>query len=196
LEPQLDEAIDIVDVRTLSSNWGLLKKYVFEITHRDGTRRRHEREVYDRGNAAVVLLHDPLRDTVVLVRQFRLPVHLHGESGYLIEACAGLLDGDDPETCGRREAEEETGYRVTAIRHVFDAYMSPGSVTEKLHFFVASYDAASRISAGGGLEHEGEDIEVLEMPLATALAMIRAGEITDAKAIMLLHALALEAVRP
>lgn len=191
----MDEAINILGVETLSSNWGLLRKYTFEITHRDGTRQRHEREVYDRGNAAVVLLHDPARDTVILTRQFRMPVHVSGESGYLIEACAGLLDGDDPETCARKEAAEETGYRVTAIRHLFDAYMSPGSVTEKLHFFVATYDPTSRISAGGGLEHEGEDIEVLEMPFERALAMVGSGEIVDAKTIMLLHHAALEATR-
>ena len=189
----MDKNIRVVDVENLSENWGKLKKYTFEITHRDGTRQRHEREVYDRGNAAVVLLRDPVRDTVILTRQFRLPVHVNGDSGYQIEACAGLLDGDDPETCARKEAEEETGFRVTDIRHIFDSYMSPGSVTEKLHFFVAHYDAAAQVSAGGGLDHEGEDIEVLEMPFKSALAMIGSGEIVDAKTIMLLHYAALEA---
>jgi nudix-type nucleoside diphosphatase (YffH/AdpP family) len=192
MEPAVDEDINIIGAETLSHNWGLLKKYTFEIKHLDGSRQRQEREVYDRGNAAVVLLHDPARDTVILTRQFRLPVHLHGESGYLIEACAGLLDGDDPETCARKEAEEETGYRVTAIRHIFNAYMSPGSVTEKLHFFIANYDAAAQISAGGGLQHEGEYIEVIEMPFKSALAMTGTGEIVDAKTIMLLLHAALE----
>lgn len=191
----MDEEINILGVETLSQNWGTLKKYIFEISHLDGSRQRHEREVYDRGNAAVVLLHDPARNTVILTRQFRLPVHLNGESGYLIEACAGLLDGDDPETCARKEAEEETGYRVTSIRHLFDAYMSPGSVTEKLSFFIANYDAAAQVSAGGGLDHEGEDIEVLEISFETATAMIRSGEIVDAKTIMLLQYAALEATR-
>lgn len=187
----MDE-IRIIGVETLSKNWGRLSNYTFEITHRDGSRAQHQREVYDRGDAAVVLLHDPSRDTVVLTRQFRLPAHLHGPSGYLVEACAGLLDGDDPETCARKEAEEETGYRVTSVRHLFDAYMSPGSVTEKLHCFIAGYDAAARVSAGGGLDHEGEDIEVLEMRFETALAMIRSGDIADAKTIMVLQQLALE----
>ncbi|MDP1731707.1 MAG: NUDIX domain-containing protein [Devosia sp.] len=191
----MDEAINIISVETLSQNWGILRKYTFEINHLDGSRQRHEREVYDRGNAAVVLLHDPRRDTIILTRQFRLPVHVSGDKGFLIETCAGLLDGDDPETCARKEAEEETGYRVTSIRHLFDAYMSPGSVTEKLSFFIASYDAASRISAGGGLAHEGEDIGVLEFPFATALAMIASGEIVDAKTIILLQYAALEAAR-
>lgn len=190
----MDEEIEIIGVETLSANWGVLKKYTFDINHLDGNRNRHEREVYDRGHAAVVLLHDPVRNSVVLTRQFRLPVHVSGESGFLIEACAGLLDGDDPESCARKEAEEETGYRVASIRHVFDAYMSPGSVTEKLHFFIASYDAASRISTGGGLAHEGEDIEVLEMSFESALSMIRTGEIVDAKTIMLLHFAALEGI--
>lgn len=190
----MDEEIEIIGVETLSANWGVLKKYTFDINHLDGSRNRHEREVYDRGHAAVVLLHDPVRNSVVLTRQFRLPVHVSGESGFLIEACAGLLDGDDPESCARKEAEEETGYRVASIRHVFDAYMSPGSVTEKLHFFIASYDTASRISTGGGLAHEGEDIEVLEMSFESALSMIRTGEIVDAKTIMLLHFAALEGI--
>jgi nudix-type nucleoside diphosphatase (YffH/AdpP family) len=193
LERAVGEAIEIISVDTLSENWGRLQKYVFEITHRDGSRQRHTREVYDRGHAATVLLHNPQRGTVVLTRQFRLPAHLSGDSGYLIEACAGLLDGDDPETCARKEAEEETGYRVSGIRHLFDAYMSPGSVTEKLSFFTATCDAISRVSAGGGLAHEGEDIEVIEMSLETALAMVRSGEIADAKTIMLLQHAALEA---
>ena len=187
----MDE-IRIIGVETLSHNWGRLSDYTFEIVHRDGSRQRHRREVYDRGDAAVVLLHDPARDSVVLTRQFRLPAHLNGGASYLIEACAGLLDGDAPEACARKEAEEETGYRVTSIRPLFAAYMSPGSVTEKLHFFIAGYDATARISAGGGLEHEGEDIEVLEMPLKTALAMVGSGEIVDAKTIMVLQHLALE----
>ena len=188
----MDESIEIIGVATLSENWGRLTDYTFEITHRDGSRRQHRREVYDRGDAAVVLLHDPQRDTVILTRQFRLPVHFNSPSGYLIEACAGLLDGDAPEACARKEAEEETGYRVTSIRHLFDAWMSPGSVTEKLHCFIAGYDATAQVSAGGGLAHEGEDIEVLEMAFETALAMIRSGDITDAKTIMVLQHLALE----
>ncbi|HEV7275507.1 MAG TPA: NUDIX domain-containing protein [Devosiaceae bacterium] len=187
----MNAEVEIVAVDTLSRNWGVLQKYTFDINSLNGERQRHEREVYDRGDAAVVLLHNPVRDTVILTRQFRLPAHLSDGNGFLIEACAGLLDGEDPETCARREAEEETGYRVGGLRHVFSAFMSPGSVTEKLHFFIGSYDAAAKVAAGGGLDHEGEDIEVMEMSLGTALAMIGSGEIVDAKTIMLLQVLAL-----
>lgn len=188
----MEDAVSIIGVETLSDDWGRLSAYTFEISGRDGGRRRHRWEVYDHGDAAVVLLHDPVRDTVVLIRQFRLAAHVHGPSGYLVEACAGLLDGDEPEACAIKEAEEETGYRVSSIRRLFSAYMSPGSLTETVHFFIARYDDAARVSAGGGLAHEGEDIEVLEMPLDRALAMIGAGEIADAKTIMVLQQLALE----
>jgi len=146
----------------------------------------------DRGNGAALLLFDPRRRTVVLTRQFRLPAFLNGSAdGMLVEACAGLLDGEDPETCIRREAEEETGYRVRQPRKVFEAYMSPGSVTEKLHFFVAEYEPQDRIRDGGGLAHEGEDIEVIEIPLAEALAGIASGAIQDGKTVMLLQHVAL-----
>jgi nudix-type nucleoside diphosphatase (YffH/AdpP family) len=188
----MDDKAKIISIETLSENWGVLKKITFDFRRSDGTDQRLVREVYDRGDAAAVLLYDPARGTVVLTRQFRIPLHARGEDPMLIEVCAGLLDGDNPEACARKEAEEETGYRVTAIRHAFDAHMSPGSVNEKLSFFVASYDHNSRISDGGGLHHEGEDIEVLELPFERALAMIRSGAIADAKTIMLLHYAALE----
>lgn len=188
----VDEGISILGVETLSDEWGRLSAYTFEIAGRDGGVRQHRWEVYDHGDAAAVLLHDPARDTVVLTRQFRLPAHLGGPTGHLIEACAGLLDGDDPETCAAREAEEETGYRVTSIRRLYSAYVSPGSLTEKVHFFIAGYDPAARVSEGGGLAHEGEDIEVVEMGFAEALALIAAGGIVDAKTIVLLQHLALE----
>lgn len=188
----MKQAVSIIGVETLSDDWGRLSAYTFEIAARGGSPRRHRWEVYDHGDAAAVLLHDPARDTVVLTRQFRLPAHLGGAGGHLVEACAGLLDGDDPETCARREAEEETGYRVTSIRHLFDAYVSPGSLTEKVHLFIAGYDPGARVSAGGGLAHEGEDIEVIEMAFETALAMIGTGEIADAKTIILLQHLALQ----
>lgn len=181
-----------LDSQLLSNNWYVLRKITFELRRRDGRWQRQSREAYDRGNGAALLLFDPQRLTVVLTRQFRLPAFINGcADGYLIEACAGLLDGDDPETCIRKEAEEETGYRIRAPRKVFEAYMSPGSVTEKLHFFVAEYQAEDRIDAGGGLVDEGEDIEVVEMPLTEALAGISSGLIQDAKTVMLLQHVAL-----
>ena len=184
--------IKIVDTQILSDDWYVLKKTTFDFLRRDGSWQRQSRETYDRGNGAVLLLFNARKSTVVLTRQFRFPTWVNGNAdGMLIEACAGLLDGDDPQTCVRREAEEETGYRIRAPRKLFEAYMSPGSVTEKLHFFAAEYEASDQISAGGGHAHEGEDIEVLELPLATALDMLHAGEIQDAKTIMLLQHAAL-----
>lgn len=186
------EHFQLLDTQLLSNNWYILRKITFELRRQDGSWQRQSREAYDRGNGAALLLFDPRRLTVVLTRQFRLPAFINGcADGYLIEACAGLLDGNDPETCIRKEAEEETGYRIRAPRKVFEAYMSPGSVTEKLHFFVAEYQAEDRINAGGGLVDEGEDIEVIEMPLAEALAGISSGLIQDAKTVMLLQHVAL-----
>ncbi len=187
------EHVKLLDVQVLSDNWYVLRKVTCSLRRRDGQWQTMSREAYDRGNGAALLLFDPRRSTVVLTRQFRLPAFLNGcADGLLIETCAGLLDGDDPETCIRREAEEETGYRVRQPRKVFEAYMSPGSVTEKLHLFVAEYEPGDRIRSGGGLEGEGEDIEVIEMPLADALAGIANGTIQDGKTIMLLQHVALE----
>ena len=186
------EHVKLLDVQLLSDNWYVLRKLIFALRRRDGQWQTLSREAYDRGNGAALLLFDPRRGTVVLTRQFRLPAFLNGcADGLLVETCAGLLDGDDPETCIRREAEEETGYRVRQPRKVFEAYMSPGSVTEKLHLFVAEYEPGDRIRSGGGLEGEGEDIEVIEMPLADALAGIASGTIQDGKTIMLLQHVAL-----
>ena len=190
------EHVKLLDVQVLSDNWYVLRNVTCSLRRRDGQWQTMSREAYDRGNGAALLLFDPRRGMVVLTRQFRLPAFLNGcADGLLLEACAGLLDGDDPETCIRREAEEETGYRIRAPRKVFEAYMSPGSVTEKLHFFVADYEAADRVQEGGGLAHEGEDIEVVEMALSEALAGIRAGTIEDGKTIMLLQHVAPEALQ-
>jgi len=185
--------VKLLDVQLLSDNWYVLRKVSFSLRRRDGQWQTLSREAYDRGNGAALLLFDPRRGMVVLTRQFRLPAFLNGcADGLLVEACAGLLNGDDPETCIRREAQEETGYRVRQPRKVFEAYMSPGSVTEKLHFFIAEYEPQDRVRAGGGLVNEGEDIEVIEMPLAEALAGIAGGAIQDGKTIMLLQHVALQ----
>lgn len=191
--PVSTERVRLHAVQTLSDHWYTLRKVTFDLRRRDGQWQTLSREAYDRGNGAALLLFDPRRRTVVLTRQFRLPAFLNGSSdGMLVEACAGLLDGEDPETCIRREAEEETGYRVRQPRKVFEAYMSPGSVTEKLHFFVAEYEPSDRVLAGGGMQEEGEDIEVIEMPLDEALAGIASGRIQDGKTVMLLQHVALQ----
>lgn len=190
--PSVESRVKVIDMQVLSDHWYVLKKATFDYLRRDGTWQRQVRETYDRGNGAVLLLFNAHNATVVLTRQFRFPAFANGcADGMLIEACAGLLDGDDPETCIRREATEETGYHIRSPRKLFEAYMSPGSVTEKLHFFAAEYEAKDRLTAGGGHAHEGEDIEVLEMPLQHALEMIRSGAIQDGKTIMLLQHAAL-----
>lgn len=185
------DRVRVLAENVLSDNWGVVKKTTLDYCRGDGTWQRQVRETYDRGDGAGILLYCPERGTVILTRQFRFPAWAHGDSGALIEVCAGKLDGDDPLTCARKEAEEESGYRVHAVVPVAVCYTSPGSVTEKLHLFIAEYDADSRVSAGGGLADEGEDIEVLEMPFAEAMAMLRRGEIADAKTIILLQHLAL-----
>lgn len=181
------EPVQIHSVEILSDDWAILKKVVFDYTRRDGRIERQVRQTYDRGNGAVILPYDPDRNRVLLVRQFRLPAYVSGHPAPLIEACAGLLDDDDPETCIRREAEEELGYRLRDPRRVLQAFMSPGSVTEQLVFFVVRYSPDDLIGTGGGAEEEGEDIEVLEPTLDEALLMIDRGEIIDAKTIMLLQ---------
>jgi nudix-type nucleoside diphosphatase (YffH/AdpP family) len=183
--------VRVIDERILSDNWYVLKTTTFDFLRADGTWQRQHRETYDRGNGAALLLYDRARETVVLTRQFRFPAFVNGHDGMLIEAPAGLLDAATPEARIRAEAEEETGYRVGAVRKIFEAFMSPGSVTEKLYFFVAEYDATARAGPGGGIASEGEDIEVLELPFATALRLIDSGEITDGKTIMLLQYAAL-----
>lgn len=186
--PPHEERIRITDEQLLSDDWYVLKKTTFDYRRRDGSWQRLSRETYDRGNGASILLYNRAQRTVVLTRQFRFPAYVNGTpDGMLIEACAGLLDAEDAATCIRREAEEETGYRVGSVKKVFEAYMSPGSVTERLSFFVAPYERQQRVSAGGGDAAEGEEIEVLEPTLDEALAMLAQGQICDGKTIMLLQ---------
>jgi nudix-type nucleoside diphosphatase (YffH/AdpP family) len=182
-----DAPILIRSVEVLSDDWAILKKYTFDYRRRDGGLERQVRQTYDRGHGAVILPYDPERGTVLLVRQFRLPAYVNGHAEPLIEACAGLLDRDDPETCIRREAEEELGYRLRSTEQAFHVFMSPGSVTERLMFFTGRYSPDDRIGQGGGDRHEGEDIEVLEINLDEAISMIDAGQIIDGKTIMLLQ---------
>ncbi len=171
----------------LSDETFLLRRLAFEQRRRDGTWQPLKRELYDHGNAAALLPFDPARGTVILVRQIRFVTYLNGHPHPLLEVCAGMLDADDPETAIIREAEEEIGYRIAGPRRVFDAFMSPGCFTERIAFFVATYSAADRIGRGGGLADEGEDIEVVEMPLDDAVALIGTGGIIDAKTILLLQ---------
>ena len=189
--------IRIREVKTLSDDWYLLKKTTFDYRRRDGTWQTVSRETYDRGHGAVILLYNLARRSVILVRQFRFPAWRYGgtHSGMLLEAPAGLLDAATPEQRIRAEVEEETGYRVHDVRQVFEAFMSPGSVTERLHFFVAGYEPDQRIGHGGGVAGEGEDIEVVELDIDAALAMVAGGEIEDGKTIMLLQHAALHVFR-
>jgi len=178
----------IVGTEILSDNWYTLKKITFEANQKDGTTFLQQREAYDRGNGATILLYNKQLKSVILTRQLRIPTYINGnESGLLIECCAGLLDKDNPEDCIRRETEEETGYKITDVKKIFEAYMSPGSVTEILYFFIAEYDKEMKVSDGGGIHDEQENIEVLELPFSNALEMIKTGEIRDAKTIMLLQ---------
>jgi nudix-type nucleoside diphosphatase (YffH/AdpP family) len=189
------ERVRIHDVQLLSDDWYVLKKTSFAWRRANGEWQTQSRETYDRGNGATILLYNLARGTVILTRQFRFPAFVNGHDDLLIETAAGLLDRLSPAERIREEAEEETGYRVRGVRKVFEAFMSPGSVTEKLHFFVAEYEPADRMSNGGGVAAEGEDIEVLELPFAEALAMIADGRIVDGKTIMLLQHAALQIFR-
>lgn len=180
--------ITIRKTELLSDNWYILNKVTFDYKMDLNDSETQVREVYDRGNGAVILLYNNTKKTVVLTRQFRLPTYLNGNSsGMVIEACAGLLDTENPEECIIRETEEETGYRLSSVKKVFQSYMSPGSVTEILHFFIGEYQSEMKVSEGGGLAEEHENIEVLEYPFNEAYQMIASGEITDAKTIMLLQ---------
>ncbi|MEO8336738.1 MAG: NUDIX domain-containing protein [bacterium] len=184
---QSESRVRVHQVEVLSDDWYVLKKTTFDLRRRDGTWQRQDRETYDRGNGATILLYDTRRRTVILTRQFRFPAFVNGHDGMLIETPAGLLDEASAEARIVAEVEEETGFRVTQVRRVFDAFMSPGSVTERLHFFVAEYDHGSRVDEGGGNVEEGEDIEVLELSFDDAVRNVADGTIMDGKTIMLLQ---------
>ncbi|ROP62132.1 nudix-type nucleoside diphosphatase (YffH/AdpP family) [Enterobacter sp. BIGb0383] len=186
--------VRIIGSEVLSDDWYLLKKYTFDFPRRDGEWQRQTREVYDRGNGAAILLYNVARQTLILTRQFRCPLYVNGHDGFLLEVPAGLLDNLAPEERIKAEAEEETGYRIDHVQKVFDAFMSPGSVTEKLSFFIAEYDASQQTGDGGGVKEEGEDIEVVEMAWSDALAAVESGEIADAKTIMLIQYAALKGI--
>jgi GDP-mannose pyrophosphatase NudK len=180
--------VRILKTAILSSNWYTLRKITYEYRQQDGSLHTHSREAYDRGNGATILLYNKEAGTVLLTRQFRLPTFINGNpDGMLIETCAGLLDKDNPADCIRRETAEETGYAISEVQKIFEAYMSPGSVTEILYFFVASYTAAMKVDEGGGLAEEQENIDVLELQFAEAVHMMQTGQIKDAKTIMLLQ---------
>jgi GDP-mannose pyrophosphatase NudK len=176
-----------ISTEILSNNWYTLRKVTFDFLQKNGTWQTQSREAYDRGNGAVILLYNNESKTVILTRQFRMPTYLNGnKDGMLIEACAGLLDADNPEDCIKKETQEETGYQINDVAKVFEVYMSPGSVTEILYFFVAKYSKDQKLNDGGGVEDE-EEIDVLELDFKKALDMIKTGEIKDAKTIMLLQ---------
>lgn len=192
----MQDYVRIQNEQLLSDDWYVLKKTTFDYRRRDGRWQTMTRETYDRGNGATALLYNRAHRTVLLTRQFRFPAYVNGHHGFLIEAAAGLIDNVSPEQRMRAELEEETGRRVAQLHKLFDVFMSPGSVTEKLHFFIGEYDAASQVDEGGGVEHEGEDIEVLELDADLALAMVASGEIADGKTIMLLQYLHLHVLKP
>ena len=186
--------IRIIESETLSDNWYILKKFTFDKRRRDGEWQRQSREVYDRGNGATILLYNRDKKTIILTRQFRFPVFINGHEGDLIEAAAGLLDNMDPESRIKAEAEEETGFTVSCVEKIFEAYMSPGSVTEKLYFYLAEYHSQDQTGQGGGIKSEGEDIDVLEVTLDEALRGIETGQIVDGKTIMLIYHVALKGI--
>jgi nudix-type nucleoside diphosphatase (YffH/AdpP family) len=187
MDMKIEPKIRVLARETLSKRFINLEKVTIEHVTQSGGRLIVKREIHDHGNAAAILLFDPARSTVVLVRQVRVPVYLNGGEGWLIEVPAGLNDGDHPADAIAREAMEETGYLVESAEYLFDAYMSPGTLTERVSFFAAEIDMSKKVAEGGGLAGEGEDIEVLEIPLEKAFAMIATGEICDGKTIMLLQ---------
>jgi GDP-mannose pyrophosphatase NudK len=183
----MNHTVKILEKKTLSDNWYKLYKYTYETVDKKGNKKVEQREAYDRGNGAVILLYNKATGNVILTKQFRLPTFVNGNAdGFMIEACAGLLDKENPEDCIRKETEEETGYRISHVEKIYEAYMSPGSVTEILYFFVAEYSKDQKVNEGGGVEGE-ENIEVLEIPFSKAWQMMESGEIKDAKTILLLQ---------
>lgn len=183
-----EKSVKVISSELLSDNWGVLRKVKYDFKLHDGSWQQQEREVYNRGNGAVILLYNKEKGTVILTRQLRIPTWFNGNTdGMMIEACAGLLDENDPEECIKRETQEETGYRITEVKKIMEVYMSPGSVTEIIYFFTGAYSADMKISEGGGVESEHENIEVLEMSFTQAIEMVKNGEIKDAKTIMLLQ---------
>lgn len=184
----MEEDISIVNTEILSDNWSKLKKVTFKIRKKNGEWESQSREVFDRGDGATVLLYNKENKTILLTRQFRLPSYLNGnEDGKLIEACAGLLEENDPESCIRKESLEETGYKISEVKKIFETYMSPGAATEKLHYFIAPYSGKMKVSEGGGAREEKENIEVLELDFEEAFNMIYTGKIKDSKTILLLQ---------
>lgn len=180
--------VKILETKILSDNWYTLKKFTFNYLKKNGIWQTQMRESYDRGNGAAILLYNPKNKTVILTKQFRLPTYINGnDDGMMIECCAGLLDMDNPEDCIRKEVLEETGYKINTVTKVFEAYMSPGAVTEILHYFVGEYSSSMKMEEGGGLDHEQEDIEVLELSFEEAYNMFLTGAIKDAKTILLLQ---------
>jgi len=191
----MNDQIKILNTEVLSDNWYVLRKITYQYLKKDGTKQVQSREAYDRGNGATILLYNKEQKTVILTRQFRMPTYVNGNTtGMLIETCAGLLDKDNAEDCIKRETEEETGYKITDMRKVFEAYMSPGSVTEILYFFIAAYTRKMKVNQGGGVESEQENIEVLEIDIKEAMHMIATGEIKDGKTIMLLQYIKLQQI--
>jgi nudix-type nucleoside diphosphatase (YffH/AdpP family) len=187
-----NKKVKIISKEILSSNWYTLRKITYDYLKKDGTWQTQSREAYDRGNGAVIMLYNLSLKTVILTRQFRMPTFINGsEDGLLIEACAGLLDKDNPEDCIKRETEEETGYKINSVKKIMEVYMSPGSVTEMLYFFISEYAHDMKVTDGGGIAHEQEEIEVLELPFEQTLQMIDTGQIQDAKTIILLQYLRL-----
>jgi GDP-mannose pyrophosphatase NudK len=181
------ETVHIGDVEIIAHHKGKLISVSYQQRRRDGEQQRRVREVYDNGNSAVILPYDPERQTVLLARQLRLPVFLQDGIERTVEACAGKLDGEDAEQCIVREMQEELGYRITSVQRLFELYASPANIMEKISFFTCVYSPADKVSDGGGLKEEGEDIEVIEVPLAEAAAMIANGEIIDAKTVILIQ---------
>jgi len=183
--------VKLVDSQVLSNAWARLVQYTFDYQRQDGQWQRQQREVYNRGDGAAILLYNLEQCTVILIKQFRMPVYLNDKQGFLIEVPAGVLEQDNPDQTVIDETEQETGYRVSSLNRLYSTYVSPGSITERIHFYTASYTPEQRVSAGGGLDAEGEDIEVIEVGFDEAMQWISSGQIQDSKTVLLLQHAAL-----